>query len=354
MMRSRFGLSVLAVVMAAVSACSTTVTGTAGPDTGAAAPTAFGVPVTAADKQTFDTLDQVRSVDPCGFVDRAYFDAAGTISLLGPSTELAQCAIRFTPNGARNPSYLYIDLDHNPPLNTEPTRQIAGEPVVALGPDSYGNCKYKVPLRFPIVDTGSGQQDVVEIATVAYAMVSSSSFDSSEFGCGLAERLVTAIATAFRDDRIPRRSAAATPVSEIELLTHNPCEIVAALPLQVRLSRLLVDFEPLGCSFMVDDNDDVAESVLVTFGLTRRPLESFRASDYVISVDGIPVLIHRDETIPPPTCIETFSVGPELDPATGVEEVSRAKVQPIVNITGLCSTTEQIRPAAMRLFGATA
>ncbi|MFD3594457.1 hypothetical protein ACFWU5_17165 [Nocardia sp. NPDC058640] len=344
----------LAVAVTIVSGCSATIPGTAGPNTAPSPVTAFGIPVTAADKGTFDMLDQVRSVDPCGFVDRERFAASGVISALGPSTQIDECAVRFTPNGERNPSLIYIDLDHNPPQSAEPTRQIAGETVVATGPNSYGNCAFKVPLRFPATTPGAGQPDVVEIPTLAYGAVSSSGFESSELGCSLAEEVVAEIVEAFRSDKIPRRSAAATPVSDIELMRHNPCEIVAVLPLQVRLTLLNAEFDPTRCSFMVAGQRDRAEAVSVTLDLTRRPLQPFGAANHLIDVEGVPVLIYRDETIPPPTCVETFATGRELDPSIGGEDISGARVQPTVRISGLCSITEQLRPVAMKLFGATA
>ncbi|MFD4355429.1 hypothetical protein ACFWPX_22940 [Nocardia sp. NPDC058518] len=352
-MGSRFCLPILAVVVAMVGGCSATIPGTAGPDTAPVPVTAFGVPVTAADKLTFDTLDQVRSVDPCGFADRARLGAEGVISLLGPSIKIDQCAIGFTPNGERNASYLYIELDHNPPLGSEQTRSIAGESIVVEGPDSYGNCDFKVPLRFPVITSGTENADVIEVPTVAYAAVSSSSFDSSEYGCRLAEDIVVEIIEAFRDQRIPRRSAAVTPASNIALMTHNPCEIVAALPGTVPLAQLQADFDPTACSFTTAGAHMLADPVSVTFNLTRRPLESFSADNRVITVDGVPVLIYQ-QPLGQPRCTETFSAGPELDPSTGTEDVSGAKVQPVVQITSSCAVTEQIRPAAMRLFGAVA
>ncbi|MFI1240582.1 hypothetical protein [Nocardia salmonicida] len=351
----RLKLSVLAVALALVACgCSETVQGAAHPDSAIAPATAFGVPVTAADKLTFDTLDQVRSVDPCGFVDRARISTEGLISLFGPTTQIDQCAIRFTPNGARNPSYLYIDLGHVPTPGNNQTRQISGESVAVEGPNTYGNCAYSVPLRFPVTPTASGQPDIVEVPTVAYAKVSSSSFDSAELGCRLGEQLAGDIVAAFRNDKIPLRSAAMTPVSDIELLRHNPCEIVAALPVQVTLTHLNAEFDHTRCSFMVDGPRELSEAASVSFGLTRRPLKPFGATNHLIDVDGVPVLIDRDETIPPPTCVESFAVGPELDPANGVGDASRSEVQPIVQISSLCSITEQLRPVAMKLFGAVA
>ncbi|MFD6451424.1 hypothetical protein ACFWF3_11630 [Nocardia sp. NPDC060220] len=352
-MRSKFCLP--AVVLALVACgCSETVQGAAHPDSATPPATAFGVPVPAADKLTFDTLDRVRSVDPCGFVDRARVSAEGVVSLFGPTTQIDQCAIRFTPNGARNPSYLYLDLGHTPMAGNNEARQISGETISVEGPNTHGNCAFSVPLRFPLAPKASGQPDIVEVPTVAYAKVSSSGFDSAELGCRLGEQLAGDIVAAFRNDKIPLRSAALTPVSDIELLRHNPCEIVAAMPAQVPLTLLNAEFDPTRCSFMVDGPRELSEAASVSFDLTRRPLEPTSATNHLIDVGGVPVLISRDETIPPPTCVESFAVGPELDPSDGIGDTSGSRVQPIVRITSLCTITEQLRPAAMKLFGAVA
>ncbi|MFF2088419.1 hypothetical protein ACFVVM_31940 [Nocardia sp. NPDC058176] len=351
MMKSGFGLPMLVAVATAVGACSTTVTGTPEPDT---TPTMFGLPVTTADKVTFDTLDQVRSVDPCGFVDRARFAEQGVITLLGPSTKIDQCAVGFTPNGERNGSFLYVDLDHQPPLGTDTSRQIAGESIVVSGPDTYGNCDFKVPLRFPMpASTTDEDAKVVEVPTLAYASVSSSSFDSSELGCRLAEDIVVEIVEAFRGDRIPRRSAAATPVSDIAVMARNPCEIVAVLPAHVRLDRLEAAFEPTECSFWVAGSGPIADPITIGYEITRRPLAPTGTDRELIEADGVPVLVYR-QPLPDPMCVETFATGAELDPTVGGTDHSGAVVQPIVRISGSCAVTEQIRPAAMHLFGATA
>lgn len=352
-MKSRFLLPIVAATLAAAG-CSNTVPGTAGPDLAPAPLTVFGVPVTAADKATFDTLDQVRSVDPCGFVDRARFAEQGVITLLGPSTKIDQCAVRFTPNGERNGSFLYIELDHQPPRSTDTSRQIAGESVMVSGPDAYGNCDFKVPLRFPMpASTTEVDAHVVEVPTLAYASVSSSAFESSELGCRLGEDIVVEIVEAFRGDRVPRRSDAATPVSDIAVMARNPCEIVAALPAHVRLDRLEAEFESTECSFWIAGSDPIADPVTVGYGITRRPLEPTGTDRELIEVDRVPVLIDR-QPLPDPLCVETFAAGAELDPTVDTADISGAVVQPIVRLSGPCAVTEQIRPAAMQLFGATA
>ncbi|MEU2042677.1 hypothetical protein [Nocardia niwae] len=349
------------VLALAVTACSQQVAGTPGPQPADASPT-FGVRVPAGDRQKLDLAEQIRSVDPCGFFDQNRISAVyGQISTLGPDARISTCEVGVLQfNRKQVPSRVTIDMASYPPTDDEGNKQIAGETVTIDGVrTSHGNCAYKVPMRFPVRPTGgAAAPDIVEVPTVAYVTVSSAGFTPDTLGCQLVEETVTNIVTAFRDNKIPRRTN--TQV-DVPLTRRSPCELMQHLPAGLIVEKLEAETEPYECRFQLRKpgksqyfTDMVSAGFkMVSADTAMKPFSTFVAAQ----VDGKPVLIDRDTAVGEPRCSVWFAAGPVVDtyrpgaPATASTK-NAARWQPIVTLLGPCRVTDTVTPAALKLFGA--
>lgn len=352
---------VLALV---VSGCSQQVAGKPDSDsrTAGASPT-FGVSVPAGDRQKLDLAEQIRSVDPCGFFDQEKISAGyGQISTLGPDARISTCEVGLLQfNRKQVLSHVTIDMASYPPTNDEVNKQIAGETVTVDGVrNSYGNCAYKVPLRFPAVRAASGAAvpDIVEVPTVAYATVSSAGFTPDTLGCQLVEETVTNIVTAFRDNKLPRRD---NTQIDVPLTRRSPCELMQHLPAGLTVAKLDAEAEPYECRFQLrkpGGSQYLTDMISVGFRLNSadtamKPSSTFAAAQ----VSGKPVLIDRDTAVGEPRCSVWFAAGAVVDtyrpgaPATASTK-NAARWQPMVSLQAPCRVTDAVTPAALTLFGA--
>ncbi|WP_195154184.1 hypothetical protein [Nocardia abscessus] len=253
-----------------------------------------------------------------------------------------------------------IDMASYPPTGGEVNKQIAGETVtVDSVRNSYGNCAYKVPMRFPVrAAGGAAVPDIVEVPTVAYVTVSSAGFTPDTLGCQLVEETVTNIVNAFRDNKIPRRNNAHL---DVPLTRRGPCELMQHLPAGLTVEKLDAETEPYECRFQLrKPGGSQYLTDVFSVGFTMRsadtamkPFSTFVAAQ----AGGKPVLIDRNTAVGEPRCSVWFPAGPVVDtyrpgaPASASTK-NAARWQPMVTLQGPCRVTDAVTPAALQLFGA--
>ncbi|MGY2116590.1 hypothetical protein ACW9HR_22020 [Nocardia gipuzkoensis] len=318
--------------------------------------------VPTADRQKLDLAEQLRSVDPCAFFDQEKVSTGyGQISTLGPESRLGTCQVGLLQfNRKQVLSSVSIDMSSYPPTDDEVTKQIAGETVtVDRVRNSYGDCAYKVPMRFPSRATAAATvPDIVEVPPLAYATVSSAGFTPDALGCQLVEETVANIVTAFRESRIPRRDHA---LVDVPLTRRSPCEVMQHLPPGLTVAKLDAETAPYDCRFQLKKpgaSQYITDLVSVGFTLSSadRAMKPF-AAFVPAQVGGKPVLIDRNTKVGEPICSVRFPAGPVIDtyrpgaPATQSTK-NAARWQAIVSLQGPCRVTDAATPAAMDLFGA--
>ncbi len=322
----------------------------------------FGVTVPDGDAQKLRVAEEIRATDPCGFFDQDRIGEVGRIDVLGPTYSLSECEIGFLQYDRREfLSHLTIEMDTPPPEAGEPTRQIAGE-AITVDTNSSGDCSYKVPMRFAVKPSSSGQvPDVEEVPTVAYAKVSSAAVSPAELGCQLVEETVASIVDAFREQRIPRRDQS---VADVPLADRSPCELLPHMPNEYTVIKFDAGTAPYECNVTFEAASSQAafnaDRVMIDLRLSRAEtaLEPF-GNQTLGQVAGVPALIGVRDPVAneEPRCSVHIPVGPTIDaslPDNPKSDRSHWQSRVTVGIWSVCRVTDVLGPIAVKVFGAAA
>ncbi|MET8654656.1 hypothetical protein [Nocardia aurea] len=356
-------LLAVSLVSATLAGCSTEQQAQA-PDAPSAAVATFGVRVPAVDQHKLQIADQVRALDPCGFFDGEEFAAYTRAASAGPARGLDDCAVGLTTAGRTRASGLAtiaLAGDAPAPDETE-TRPIAGETViVARTAAEDTDCAFKVPLRLPGSQPSS--HDGAATAT-PWARVEGAGFDDSELNCQVATDAATALVSALRENRAPRRADATVTTT---LADRSPCELMPAVPTGYTISRFDVQTRPYTCSFRVDGSAAGRYGSTVTVDFLLRPAaEALEPAEGQLAVDVAGHAALREESPATGSCFVSLTAGPPLasvatpKPSTttsgttaGTTSSAVTRGQVVIRVfAGSCAVADQLAPVAAEIFDA--
>ena len=311
--------------------------------------TDFGIALTEEDRQSLELAEQLRSVDPCGLIDRAGLASGGRPEVMTVQDSIFGCTVKVrtaTAGLLGRVSVTMAGSSASSPSDQAETVRIEGMPIpVSHGPDSI--CGFSLPVSFSPKPAVQEPQSVTD--PVGYVNIEAAAFDNAT--CDVAKETTASVIEAFRSDRIPRRDHAQI---RIPLTDRSPCELVTRLPKHYSVLSFAPTAEPSYCAFDIEDTASQSGGGHIAVHFVLR-----EANDVMRPPPGTQTIEQADGSPVPSrdfgndNCRIVAPVGPSVESVALTQPPAETgEYRAVLALDGRCSVLDAIAPVARDLFGA--
>jgi hypothetical protein len=299
----------------------------------------YGQTVSGNDKNALAYLRAMRRIDVCGFADRQSLAKVGEIASVGTLYALDECDVEIKLPGDAAGRFFSVELTLARAQGA-PAFRVGEIPVYRTAAES---CVYQLPLDLSTLPGATRlrkpDQPYLKVGLIGTP------------DCGLAKKLVTAIAERATSGPLPARDGASA--YPMPLAERDPCEMLAALGADV--DHWDVDrTRPYECEFGIwRDGDPEVLSILVA--LEPKIVDIATAGKQMRSSGGVDIYLNPD------FCSAVAFVGPPMQRRLAggdFIDVANLVVRPAVVVDGGetggamgCDAAVEISSTAAKLYG---